>query len=950
MILIDEDRPQSLNGWSRKDPFFSLAGRGKGKHSYTLVRRRGKKTWLVKTRSTQSVSRRYRVPTRQTVPCGRVLTLTARSCPKRTADFCYRGSTMEKDNVCNEDLSVASQQEFSETQRTEQSPIKPSMEIVGDNPEIQRLRSSSVPADRIKQDNSEEEQLQPTNLSEDSSECPESQSAKSKLISDALQQEDEFLEYLMSLPAVSKEKQQKLQQKQQQPVQPALMRSISTYGGNTSSGGGAKVGLDHLDNLCKLMEQLGDLREQNSKLQKRVQYLEDLKNLQEMHKQLQEESKRRQLQEVAFLQTLQQNRQISAKRHQHRRIIKENFPTPKRHGSEDSLNNEQTTTDNNKRNNKCKSMTNGKFRQSLLRYQQRERSRSVGVEEIKQDKVVDERSGQDSGDTSKQSGQESKQQRRSVVGITGGAKAKVSKWTKVKEAFRWEKASVVMLPEAKSQDSGIGGISGGGGGTGGGSEDTRYLRVPSGDTKSGDNLLSVSPVDSVLSGHSSSACSSGGQSPGYLPCQHPLSDFTLPSATALSSSSSSEDLDIDLNFTDILAEYVTAARQLGLSRTTALLEASSSTSATLFVAAAQHEKQELTLKMRSRERVTVSGSPNPLTSIRYWAPALERSVENSTYQQRQRSLMLAGNEFQSLGRAIVKEDEYKEVRWDGIVGIVSWRERVFRLWWEERIKKLLGPRHSKGATEITIAEKSWEEFIKRLEHDITGPQRFGFKIFKNLRSEERIRQRLKIETIPTEEWTNYYKTLLDNQRDPYNADTTVTNQWNAITKMELENALTTLRNRKAPGIDGLNVELFKYGSTKLKNRLIQLLNDIWSMGRIPEDWKVSKIINIHKKNERNKCENYRGIALMSSAYKIYATILKNKLQPLVEPILQEPQCGFRKGRSCIDAVFTIKQIVEKRKEFNLPTYLLFLDYEKAYDRVLRQKLWSILNEYNLPPT
>ncbi|KAJ4426707.1 hypothetical protein ANN_26505 [Periplaneta americana] len=48
------------------------------------------------------------------------------------------------------------------------------------------------------------------------------------------------------------------------------------------------------------------------------------------------------------------------------------------------------------------------------------------------------------------------------------------------------------------------------------------------------------------------------------------------------------------------------------------------------------------------------------------------------------SLLLAGNEFQSLGRAIVKEDEYEEVRWDGIVSIVSWRERVFRLWWEER--------------------------------------------------------------------------------------------------------------------------------------------------------------------------------------------------------------------------------------------------------------------------
>ncbi|KAJ4448398.1 hypothetical protein ANN_10414 [Periplaneta americana] len=52
-----------------------------------------------------------------------------------------------------------------------------------------------------------------------------------------------------------------------------------------------------------------------------------------------------------------------------------------------------------------------------------------------------------------------------------------------------------------------------------------------------------------------------------------------------------------------------------------------------------------------------------------------------------KSLMLAGKEFQSRGRAILKEEEYEEVRWDGIVSIVSWRERVFRLWCEESYVK-----------------------------------------------------------------------------------------------------------------------------------------------------------------------------------------------------------------------------------------------------------------------
>jgi len=52
----------------------------------------------------------------------------------------------------------------------------------------------------------------------------------------------------------------------------------------------------------------------------------------------------------------------------------------------------------------------------------------------------------------------------------------------------------------------------------------------------------------------------------------------------------------------------------------------------------------------------------------------------------------------------------------------------------------------------------------------------------------------------------------------------------------------------------------------------------------------------------------------------------------------EEQCGFRKGLSCTDAVFTVQQIIEKRKEHKLPLFLLFIDYEKAYGNVNRDKL------------
>jgi hypothetical protein len=100
--------------------------------------------------------------------------------------------------------------------------------------------------------------------------------------------------------------------------------------------------------------------------------------------------------------------------------------------------------------------------------------------------------------------------------------------------------------------------------------------------------------------------------------------------------------------------------------------------------------------------------------------------------------------------------------------------------------------------------------------------------------------------------------------------------------------------------------------------------------------------NIHKKGTKSKCENYKIITLLPTAYKLFANIIRNKLNEHLEDEMVAEQCGFRKGRSCTDAIFTVQQIIEKRKEQNLPLFLLFIDYEKAYNNVNRDKLWEMM--------
>jgi len=72
------------------------------------------------------------------------------------------------------------------------------------------------------------------------------------------------------------------------------------------------------------------------------------------------------------------------------------------------------------------------------------------------------------------------------------------------------------------------------------------------------------------------------------------------------------------------------------------------------------------------------------------------------------------------------------------------------------------------------------------------------------------------------------------------------------------------------------------------------------------------------KGTKSKCENYRGITLLPTAYRLFAYIITNRLNERLEDEMVEEQCGFRMGCSCADAIFTVQQIIEKRKEHNQP--------------------------------
>jgi len=128
----------------------------------------------------------------------------------------------------------------------------------------------------------------------------------------------------------------------------------------------------------------------------------------------------------------------------------------------------------------------------------------------------------------------------------------------------------------------------------------------------------------------------------------------------------------------------------------------------------------------------------------------------------------------------------------------------------------------------------------------------------------------------------------------------------------------------------------------------KLIISIWKKEKLPQEWKESIIVPIHKKGDKTDCNNYRGISLLPATYKILSNILLSRLIPYAKEIIGNHQCGFRRNRSTIDHIFCIRQILEKKWEYNKEVHHLFIDFKKVWDSIRREVQYKILIEYGIP--
>lgn len=155
---------------------------------------------------------------------------------------------------------------------------------------------------------------------------------------------------------------------------------------------------------------------------------------------------------------------------------------------------------------------------------------------------------------------------------------------------------------------------------------------------------------------------------------------------------------------------------------------------------------------------------------------------------------------------------------------------------------------------------------------------------------------------------------------------------------EVRKTTFDLAKHKAMGVDKIPLEFFQEAWHEVRNDIKSLLQETFQKGLMHRDLNVGLQTFIPKLGEHNLIANYKPILVLGSTYKITSKTLDNRLQLFSPSWIRPTQIGFVQGRCILDNVFMAFEVMEWGRESDHDLVMFFLDFEKAYDKVI----WTFL--------
>ena len=161
--------------------------------------------------------------------------------------------------------------------------------------------------------------------------------------------------------------------------------------------------------------------------------------------------------------------------------------------------------------------------------------------------------------------------------------------------------------------------------------------------------------------------------------------------------------------------------------------------------------------------------------------------------------------------------------------------------------------------------------------------------------------------------------------------------------------IKAMKDNKSPGVDGIPPKLLMETVEQISIPLTRVFNLSLKEGVVPFEWKEANIIPLFKKGSRNKSENYRPVSLTSVICTLLERLIKDHMVDFLvkHKLLNSSQHGFLKARSCLTNMLCFLEEITKWIDVGSPVDIIYLDFQKAFDKVPHQRLLLKLKAHGI---
>jgi exodeoxyribonuclease III len=189
------------------------------------------------------------------------------------------------------------------------------------------------------------------------------------------------------------------------------------------------------------------------------------------------------------------------------------------------------------------------------------------------------------------------------------------------------------------------------------------------------------------------------------------------------------------------------------------------------------------------------------------------------------------------------------------------------------------------------------------------------------------------ELLKTEGWDQSAADSLFKNIDRFLSDDDVIFCEQSSTVEEMDKIITTLKKNKSPGQDGLTNEFYIKYWNAIRSEFWLVMNEIEASNALCESQYKGIISLLYKSGDRDDIKNWRPITLLNSDYKIIAKVYAERLKKVLPSVIHEDQKAFLKGRQITENVRLTHDIIQNADIVESSGAVIFLDQQKAYDRV-----------------